>query len=244
MKDPDLVRQLCAAMMRRAPRTPVTVKCRLGADDHDTYAHASRFVATVAQSGVRHFIVHARKCHLKGLNPRQNRSVPPLKYDWVFRLSRDFPDLDFSINGGVATVDDAQRLLLQGQPGAGGAAAECMAPAPLWSAMVGRAAWNNPWEWRDVDSRLFGAEDPGLSRGELAIRFAEHCDEWRRRGFQCHPAQVSSPLTSLFRGAPGNQHWRHRLHDTLRPGVELYAPVVAEALGAMPDDLVDAPPAR
>lgn len=239
MMEPEVVRRACAAMIRRCPRTPVTVKCRLGADAHDTYAHAYRFVATVAQSGVRHFIVHARKCHLNGLNPQQNRTIPPLKYDWVLRLARDFPELDISLNGGVQTVEAAEALLRLGTAAGGGDAG-----SPLWSLMVGRAAWNNPWEWRDVDSRLFGSAGPGLTRRQVAMRFAEHCDALRRQGYICRGADCSSPLVSLFRGERNSGAWRRSLTKLVRSNAGDFAPLVADACATMPDELLDAPPSR
>ena len=110
MKTPDLVRQ-CIDSMKRRSKATVTVKCRLGADEVDSYEQLTEFVKTVATTGVKHFIIHARKCILNGLNPKENRNIPPLKYDWVYRLAIDFPELNISLNGGVRTLDEAERIL-------------------------------------------------------------------------------------------------------------------------------------
>lgn len=187
MLDAALVRDCCAAMAAASP-VPVTVKCRLGADEMDTYEEFRDFVATVASAGVTSFVVHARKCWLNGLNPHENRTVPPLRYEWVYRAAAEFPHLSISLNGGVESIDTAVALLsltradgeaylssvpamptksaalaaLKGKPGA--AVAEeppaPVVPAPavedmsvfgcglLPGVMIGRSAYNHPWEFR------------------------------------------------------------------------------------------------
>jgi tRNA-dihydrouridine synthase A len=111
MKEPPTVRNIVNSMETESP-VPVTVKCRLGVDDNDSYPELVNFVKeTSAGLNIDHYIIHARKALLNGLSPAQNRSVPPLKYDWVFRLSRDFPHLKFSLNGGVQTLQEAKELL-------------------------------------------------------------------------------------------------------------------------------------
>ena len=110
MFSPALVRDCCAAM-RAAVSIPVSVKCRLGADGMDSYEEFADFISVVAQSGCTSFVVHARKCHLKGLSPKENRTVPPLRYDWVRRAAADFPHLNFGLNGGVGSVAHAAELL-------------------------------------------------------------------------------------------------------------------------------------
>jgi len=111
MLDPDKVREIASTMRRHAGNCPVTIKCRLGADERDSYEELCEFVKTASLSGVTHFIVHARKCLLDGLSTKQNRTIPELKYHWVFQLCRDFPDLEFSLNGHVETMAEAQALL-------------------------------------------------------------------------------------------------------------------------------------
>jgi tRNA dihydrouridine synthase A len=108
MLDPERVRQITSQMARTAGGTPVTVKCRLGVDEHDSWAELLTFIRTVAQSGVRKFVLHARKCLLNGLSTKQNREVPPLNYEWVHRLAGLFPEMKFVINGGIRTLDEAE----------------------------------------------------------------------------------------------------------------------------------------
>ena len=119
MFSPELVRD-CVAAMRAVVTIPVTVKCRLGADDMDSFDAFAHFVRTVSQAGCEHFIVHARKCLLRGLSPKDNRSIPPLRYDWVQRLAMEMPHLRISINGGVPDVGAACRLLALRRGGAAG----------------------------------------------------------------------------------------------------------------------------
>ena len=105
MLDPKLVAHI-AKTMQAGVQIPVTVKCRLGVDNHDTWDEMVQFIKIVSEEGgVRKFILHARKCFLKGLNPKENRNIPPLKYDWVFRLSKEFPNLHFVINGGFYGIE-------------------------------------------------------------------------------------------------------------------------------------------
>jgi tRNA-dihydrouridine synthase A len=112
MLRPELVAQCCAAMAEAVHPVPITVKCRIGVDDVDSYAALSYFIETVSsQSPVTHFVIHARKCLLKGLNPHQNRTVPPLRYEWIWALRRDFPGLEFSLNGGVVSLEEAGTVL-------------------------------------------------------------------------------------------------------------------------------------
>jgi tRNA-dihydrouridine synthase len=171
MFSPELVRD-CVAAMRTAVRIPVTVKCRLGADDLDSYEAFSHFVRTVAAGGCSHFIVHARKCLLKGLDPKGNRTVPPLRYTWVQRLALEEPALRVSINGGVLSLEHAEQLLRlrrgggSGAPaedGAGGGASSPYAVASAELGGAGRAAAGG--ECPDCSSGGDGAPD-GEGGGE------------------------------------------------------------------------------
>lgn len=111
MKQPDLVAE-CMNQMRSSVKIPCTVKCRIGVDNFDSYEFLKQFIGKVSEKGkVNHFIIHARKAFLKGLNPAQNRRIPPLKYDVVYKLKEDFPQLKFTINGGIKTVKEAYDIL-------------------------------------------------------------------------------------------------------------------------------------
>jgi tRNA-dihydrouridine synthase A len=176
MLTPALVAD-CMAAMRSAldaagyPHVPLSVKCRLGVDDADSYAQLQEFVRAVSETGgVRHFVVHARKCLLRGLSPAQNRSVPPLRHEWVWGLKRDFPHLHFSLNGGVQNGDEAAGALALDVPGVG--------PSGVSGVMVGRAAYNDPWGvLGDADVAVFGeAANPARSRRDVLERYLAYCD--------------------------------------------------------------------
>ena len=158
MREPALVAELCDAMREGAgARTPLSVKCRIGVDDDDSYEQLARFVATVtgADARVRHVAVHARKAILGGLSPADNRRIPPLRYDVVERLARDFPHVAFTLNGGVLTYEDVEAHLAAGFAGV----------------MVGRQVTARPWYWAELDTRVFGAAAPpptAASRRALA----------------------------------------------------------------------------
>ena len=138
MKEPELVRQ-CMEAMTKAVKIKCTVKCRLGVDDFDSYEFAKEFVQMVSRGGegpIRQFTIHARKAFLKGLNPAQNRNIPPLMYDRVYRLKQDFPNLDFELNGGLKDIAWAKQLADENN---------------LEGCMVGRLAYENPFELFKAD---------------------------------------------------------------------------------------------
>jgi tRNA-dihydrouridine synthase A len=150
--------------MRQAVDLPVTVKTRIGIDDRDSYEHLVRFVDTVAAAGCGTFIVHARKAWLKGLSPKQNREIPPLRYDVVHRLKRDRPHLAVAINGGIVDLDTAAAQLDQ-----------------VDGVMLGRAAYQNPYVLAEVDRRFFDAAAPVRSRREIVEALLPYVeDRWRR----------------------------------------------------------------
>jgi tRNA-dihydrouridine synthase A len=142
MAEPALVAD-CVRAMSDASELPVTVKTRLGIDDLDSYSHLCDFVSTVAAAGCRTFIVHARKAWLNGLSPKENRDIPPLDYERVHRLQRDFPELQIIINGGLSAVDTAMAQLEH-----------------VDGVMLGRAAYRDPYVLAKLDARLFGGALP------------------------------------------------------------------------------------
>jgi tRNA-dihydrouridine synthase A len=141
MANPELVAN-CIAAMSEAVSIPVTVKTRLGIDDEDSYGFLVDFVGKVADAGCRHFLVHARKAWLSGLSPKENRSVPPLQYERVYRLKQDFPDLRISLNGGVSSIDQMAKHL-----------------QTVDGVMIGREAYQNPWIIRQAHDEFFPAPD-------------------------------------------------------------------------------------
>ena len=156
MAEPQLVADGVKAMLD-AVAIPVTVKHRIGVDRTESYAFVRDFVGTVAQAGCKVFIVHARNAWLKGLSPKQNREVPPLRYELVHQLKREFPQLTIAINGGLTTTDQVAAQLQQ-----------------VDGAMLGREAYHNPWWIASWDSRFFGAQDTGLTRETVELQMTEY----------------------------------------------------------------------
>ncbi len=149
MNEPQLVAD-CVKAMRDAVAIPVTVKHRIGVDAVEAYEFVRDFVGTVADAGCEVFIVHARNAILKGLSPKENREIPPLKYEYAYRLKRDFPQLEISINGGVKTLDEVEEHLKH-----------------VDGVMLGREAYHNPYVLAGVDTRFYGAQTPIATREEI-----------------------------------------------------------------------------
>ena len=221
MAEPELVGR-CLAAMREAVSVPVTVKCRVGIDDQDDGALA-RFVETVhAFSGVAVFIVHARKAWLKGLSPKQNREVPPLRYELVLRLKAERPDLCVVLNGGVPGLDEAEALLEDGS---------------VDGVMLGRAAYSDPWLLADADRQPVRSGEPGCWPG---MRGWTPCcpmpSSWRRRASACMRSRGTS--TGCSRAVPARAPSAATLPRTLTcraRGPEVLA--AAASLAVPPDPL-------
>lgn len=194
MATPRLVADCMKAMLDAVP-TPVTIKHRIGIDEMDSYDALTRFMGTVAESGCETFIIHARKAWLQGLNPKQNREIPPLDYETIYRLKQEFPDLEIIINGGVETLDEAETHL-----------------ARVDGVMIGRAAYHNPWMLADADRRLFGAENPVKSRAEAVEAMIPYLEAYLREdgGKASH---VTRHMLGLFNGRPGARKWRRSLSE-------------------------------
>jgi len=176
MAEPELVAD-CVAAMRAAVSLPVTVKCRIGIDDQDSEADFTRFVETVASAGCGMFIVHARKAWLSGLSPRQNRDVPPLDYARVHRLKAARPDLTIVINGGIASLDEAEAHL-----------------AHVDGVMLGRAAYQNPAMLVEVDHRIFGEPPAKAGLEHLPAKGMLVCAEAMRPGKTMEPHSDSTGM--------------------------------------------------
>ncbi len=201
MAEPALVAE-CVAAMADAVAIPVTVKHRIGIDDRDSYGELGDFVGTVAEAGCGVFIVHARKALLQGLSPKENREIPPLRYQVVRRLKRDFPALTIVINGGIKTLELAEELL-QGLDGI----------------MVGREAYHNPWFLAAVDRRIYGDSRPEPSRHELLEAFLPFVERELAAGVP--PGRITRHILGLFQGIPGARAWRRYLSEQAhRPGAD------------------------
>jgi tRNA-dihydrouridine synthase A len=196
MAEPGRVADAVAAM-RAAVDVPVTVKCRIGIDDSEEFAFLARFVGTVGGAGCRTFVVHARKAWLKGLSPKENREVPPLRYEVVHELKREFPALEIVVNGGVR-APEAARAQLERVDGV----------------MVGREAYENPWSLRAFQVALLDAEPPRRTRAEIVEAMAAYAERQARAGVPLRA--IARHMLGLFNGLPGARAWRRSL-SLLRP---------------------------
>ena len=193
MAEPTLVAD-CVKAMLDAVDIPVTVKHRVGVDDREDYGFVRDFVGTLADAGCRVFIVHARSAWLKGLSPRENREVPPLRYEMVHRLKADFPTLVVVLNGGQLTLDAAQDAV-----------------AGLDGVMFGRAAYHDPWLLAGVDRRVFGTAGPVQTRDEVVARMSGYLRRESARGTA--PRHIVRHMLGLYQGMRGARQWRRRLSD-------------------------------
>ncbi len=193
MAEPELVRD-CVSAMRAAVDIPVTVKCRIGVDDQDSEAGLAHFVETVAIGGCETFIIHARKAWLQGLSPKQNRHVPPLDYDRVYRLKATRPDLHIIINGGIKDVGDAEPHL-----------------AHVDGVMLGRAVCADPFVLADVDSRLYGVEPMPTDRLTIARMMLPYIERELSQGARL--AAITKHLLNLVQGLPGARAFRRHLSE-------------------------------
>jgi tRNA-dihydrouridine synthase A len=196
MAEPALVAD-CVRAMRDVVRVPVTVKHRIGLDANEDYGFVRDFVGTVAHAGCDVFIVHARNAVLKGLSPKENREVPPLRYEVVHRLKRDFPQRVFVLNGGVADWATIEREL-----------------AFVDGVMLGRAAYHDPWMLAGVDPRLFAVAQPARSRADVVEALIAYADRALSAGASLRP--IVRHVLGLYHGVPGGRRFRQMLSDAAR----------------------------
>jgi tRNA-dihydrouridine synthase A len=202
MLDPHRVAELALAVSD-VTNIPTTVKCRIGVNDNDSYEELTNFIRLVSERGhVRHFIVHARKAILnKRFTPDDNRRIPPLKYDYVYSLVRDFPHLHFTINGGISTVEEAEAQLQHGLAGV----------------MIGRAVVANPWAFRNVDTKIYKKDqDPNLSRREILIKYAAYATEMEKTHDPRVRRALIKALLPLFTGEKFGKQFRIQLDINVR----------------------------
>jgi len=198
MQHPHLVAD-AVAEMRAATSLPVTVKHRIGVDERDRYEDLFEFVQIVAEAGCDRFIVHARKAWLHGLSPKQNRTVPPLRYEDVHRLKSELPHLRVEINGGLRCIADYREQLRH-----------------VDAVMVGRAAWDDPYHFVEVDPSFFGAPAPSRTRREVVEAMVPYLARAVTEG--ARPNLVARPLLNLFAGVPGARRWRAVLGEAFTGG--------------------------
>jgi tRNA-dihydrouridine synthase A len=196
MAEPQLVAD-CVKAMRDVVSIPVTVKHRIGIDDVSEYGFVRDFVGTIADAGCDVFIVHARNAILKGLSPKENREIPPLKYEFAYQLKRDFPALEISINGGIQSLDEAEEHLKH-----------------VDGVMLGREAYHNPWVLADVDHRFYGAAVSTLTRSDIEAGMADYAAKELAAGH--YLGALTRHMLGLHKGEAGARGWRRTLSDSKR----------------------------
>ncbi len=211
MAEPQTVAASVAAM-RRAARIPVTVKSRIGIDDQDSYEFLKHFIETVAAAGCDTFIIHARKAILKGLSPKENRTVPPLIYDHVYRIKQEFPQLQIVINGGIKTTAEVREHLRHTD-----------------GVMIGREAYQNPWWLNELQNEIL--QKPNVKTPQdIVHEMLPYIEQQLTRGTRL--SAITRHILGLFQGIPGARKWRRILtEDAVKPGAD--ADVIFHALHAV-----------
>lgn len=213
MAEPGLVAD-CVAAMKSAVRVPVTVKTRIGIDDQDSYEQLARFVEQVTLAGCDALLVHARKAWLHGVSPKENREIPPLRYDVVYRLKRDFPQLPVVINGGIKSLGEAEAHLQK-----------------VDGVMIGREAYHNPYLLAQADSRLFGDTRPAPTREEVVLALLAYSEQEIAGGASLK--HITRHILGLYHGRRGARLWRRvlseRAHHTADAGLLRHAAGLEDA---------------
>ncbi|MGX2031470.1 MULTISPECIES: tRNA dihydrouridine(20/20a) synthase DusA [Methylocaldum] len=191
MADPELVSE-CVAAMAGAVSLPITVKTRIGIDEQDSYEDLARFVEIVSSGGCHTFVIHARKAWLKGLSPKENREIPPLRYDVVDRIKDDYAALEIILNGGIVDLDQAG-LHLERFDGV----------------MIGRAAYHQPYLLAEADRRFFGDDRPVRSRRQVVEALLPYVETELGRGVRLQA--IARHILGLYHGMPGGRAWRRHL---------------------------------
>ncbi len=212
MREPQHVAE-CVEAMQSAVQVPVTVKNRLGVDDQDTEESLDAFITAVSEAGCKHFTIHARKAWLKGLSPKENRNIPPLDYERVYRVAKDYPDLEVAINGGITTADAVQQHLKQ-----------------VDSVMLGRIAFEDPWMLNDLAAQVFGDSAPFQSRHEIVRAYCEYIETQLAQGVWLK--HMARHLMGLYKGQPGAKQWRRAMAENTR-GQSANIDVIHTALDSM-----------
>lgn len=205
----------CVAAMNNSVSIPVTVKCRIGVDHNDSYEELTHFIKLISAAGCKVFIIHARKAWLTGLSPKENRDIPPLKYDVVYQIKKDFPELEIIINGGIKTVVDVEEHLQF-----------------VDGVMIGREAYSNPYLLAELEKQFF-ATDP-IARPEVIEKFIPYVEEQLRAKTKL--SSITRHILGLFQSQKGARLWRryisehahregagvHILQDALQKVLEVY----------------------
>ena len=195
MKEANLVKQ-CLEGMKAETSIDVSLKCRIGVDEFDTYDFFKSFISTVIESGIKIIFIHARKAHLKGLDPKRNRTLPPLKYDFVYKIKKEFPHIKFIINGGLDNIDDCLDQLNY-----------------LDGVMVGRSIQANPFFLEEVDSKFYNLEKIEIDRSFVVKKYFDYVKE---NVDLISTYELLSPLLALCFGVPGSKKFKQEVNDLIR----------------------------
>ncbi|WP_299182851.1 tRNA dihydrouridine(20/20a) synthase DusA [uncultured Neptuniibacter sp.] len=214
MAHPALVSE-CLSEMQSAVSIPVTVKHRLGIDDMDSYEELHQFVETVQESGCNVFIIHARKAILQGLSPKENRDIPPLKYEWVYQIKQAFPELEIHINGGIKTIDECKTHLQH-----------------VDGVMLGREAYQNPYLLSEVDQAFYADSRSQISRKAAAMAMLPYIEDQLSQGAALN--HILRHMLGLFHAQRGGKQFRRFISENAhKPGATI--DVLLEALERVPD---------
>jgi len=224
MMEPHMVVDISRAVGDATGSAP-SIKCRIGVNDDATYDKLHSFIARVSEeAGVHHFIVHARAAILGAkLSPHDNRTIPPLKYEYVYRLLSDFPHLMFTINGGILSYEECREHLAQGVHGV----------------MVGRACIDAPYYWRNIDSRIYGGSDPGCSRRDIIDKYGDYAIAIEQGHGRKARRALMKPLLGMFAGEPRGKIFRTRMDELIRDENRPMAKVFTEAAECLLDETLD-----
>jgi tRNA-dihydrouridine synthase A len=195
MAQPELVAKAVTAM-QEIVSIPVTVKHRIGIDNRDRYEDMSEFVRVVSEVGCDRFVVHARKAWLQGLSPKENRDIPPLRYEDVYRLKQEFPHLSIEINGGITTLEQVHNCLDR-----------------VDAVMIGRAAYDNPYLFATVDRDFYQKTSLIPTRYQIVEAMLPYIDYWLSRGVRLN--SITRHMLQLFAGQPGTKKWKRYLSENV-----------------------------
>ena len=196
MLEPELVAE-CVRQMRRSVDIPITVKCRTGVDDNDDYLFLKSFIDIVKDSGIKTFIIHARKGILKGLSPRQNRNIPPLNYEKVYSIKNDFPNLEIVINGGIKSISEAKNHLNY-----------------VDGVMLGRAAYDIPFMLSEIDSEIYSNAKTDISRKDLLSEYLDYVHLMTEKGYD--PKIMLKHVFGLKKGEKDAKRFRVKVTEVMR----------------------------
>ena len=191
MKEPDLVAQCVESMIQKCD-IPVTVKHRIGIDEMESYNQLSDFVYRISDKGCQHFIVHARKAWLRGLSPKENRTIPPLNYPWVYQLKKDFPKLKFTINGGIENCEDIKKHLEK-----------------VDGVMLGRSVYHNPFLLDEIEREIFNNKKSTIDREQILKKYISYISDQSQKGVPIR--SMTRHILGLYHGEPNAKLFRRLL---------------------------------